>query len=359
MSAKWNQRLSDAGSSWLILFFLAWATGCSQPAPEEEPVGNGSFETPPVNVSVVALDRSELTETVVLTGRIEPWLELAVSSELGGTVLEINFDKGQRVKKDQVLARVGTDLLTLSLNEAEAALVEAEANYTKTKELFARQAVPRQELIAFTSRYEAAKARVALAKLRVERSIIDAPASGVAITREIDLGEVVPPGALITTIHQTNRLKVNVGIPENEISYFGRGGEASMTVDAYPDRKFSGKIHFLGPAASSKNRTFPAEVAVDNAEEALRPGMIARVSLVKRHFHDALVVPRDALLERDQGSVAFVDVEGRAQERQIVVGPSEGNRVVIEEGLTEGESLIVSGHRNLVDGQSVRVVNQD
>ncbi len=359
MSTRWNQRLSGAGLVWIILFVGVWAVGCSQQAPEEEPAGNGSFEPPPINVSVVELEPSELTETVVLTGRVEPWLELEVSAELGGTVLEINFDKGQRVKKGQVLARVGTDILTISLNEAEAALVEAEANYNKTKELFARQAVPRQELIAFTSRYEAAKARVALANLRVERSIIDAPASGIAITREVELGEVVPPGALITTIHQTNRLKINVGIPENEISYFRRGSDATMQADAYPDHAFAGKIHFLGSAASGKNRTFPAEVAVDNADENLRPGMIVRVSLVKHHYESALVVPRDALLERDQGSVAFVDVNGRAQERPIVLGPSEGNRVIIQEGLTEGESLIVSGHRNLVDGQSVRVVKQD
>jgi membrane fusion protein (multidrug efflux system) len=237
--------------------------------------------------------------------------------------------------------------------------VEAEANYNKTKELFARQAVPRQELITYTSRYEAAKARMSLAKLRVERSIIDAPVSGIAITREIDLGEVVPPGALITTIHQNNRLKVNVGIPENEISHFRRGSEATMEVDAYPDQAFEGKIHFLGTAASSKNRTFPAEVAVDNTGGDLRPGMIVRVSLVKKHYDNALVVPRDALLERDQGSVAFVDVDGRAQERQVVLGPSEGNQVVIQEGLSKGESLIVAGHRNLVNGQTVRVVKQD
>jgi multidrug efflux pump subunit AcrA (membrane-fusion protein) len=80
---------------------------------------------------------------------------------------------------------------------------------------------------------------------------------------------------------------------------------------------------------------------------------------VKRHYNSALVVPRDALLERDQGSVAFVDVGGRARERSVVIGPSEGNRVVVAEGLAEGETLIVSGHRNLVDGQSIRVVKQD
>jgi membrane fusion protein (multidrug efflux system) len=168
---------------------------------------------------------------------------------------------------------------------------------------------------------------------------------------------VIPPGAQITTIHQVSRLKVEVGIPENDISYFRAGGEATLEVDAYPEKRFEGRIHFLGPAASGKNRTFPSEIALDNPGGELRPGMIARVFLVKRRLDDALVVPRDVLLDRDQGSVAFVGVEGRAQERPVVLGPGEGNRVVVEKGLSFGEALIVAGHRNLVDGQPIRVVN--
>jgi membrane fusion protein (multidrug efflux system) len=339
------------------MFVTVWSGGCGAPGPDEDPVGNGSYEPPPVNVSVMRLEPTELTETEVLTGKIAPWVEVEVSAELGGTVQEIGFEKGQRVKKGQVLARVGTDLLQVALREAEAMLEEAEANYNRAKELFARQAVPRQELVTHTSRYHAAQARLELAKLRVQRSVIGAPVSGIAISRHVDVGEVVPPGARITFIHQVSRLKVEVGIPESDIAYFRSGGEATLEVDGYPGKLFEGRIHFLGPVASGKTRTFQSEVAIDNPGNTLRPGMIARVSLVKRRLAEALVVPRDALLDRDQGSVAFVGVEDKAQERQVVLGPSEGNRVVIEEGLSFGESLIVAGHRNLVDGQPIRVVN--
>jgi membrane fusion protein (multidrug efflux system) len=257
------------------------------------------------------------------------------------------------------LARVGTDLLSAALLEAEASLEEAEANFNRAKELFARQAVPRQELITHTSRYHAAQARLELAKLRVERSTIKAPISGLAVSRHVDVGEVASPGAGITTLHEVARLKAVVGIPENELSYFKLGGEATLEVDAYAERAFEGRIHYLGSVASGKTRTFPSEIAIRNPGNELRPGMIVRVFLVKRRLEDALVVPRDALLERDQGSVAFVNEEDRARERNVVLGPSEGNRVVVLEGLSPGESLIVSGHRNLVDGDPIRVVKQD
>jgi membrane fusion protein (multidrug efflux system) len=308
---------------------------------------------------VVKLETSELVERVVLAGRIEPWVEVDVSTELGGTVQEIGFEKGQRVKKGQVLARIGTDLLAVQLQEAEASLEEAEANYNRAKELFARQAVPRQELVTHTSRYHAAQARLELARLRVERSVIDAPISGLTISRHVDVGEVATPGTRITTIHQVSRLKATVGIPENDLSFFKVGGEATLEVDAYPERVFEGKIHFLGLDASGKNRTFPSEIAILNAGNDLRPGMIARVFLVKRRYDNALVVPRDALIERDEGSVAFVNDNDRALQRKVVLGPSEGNHVVVLEGLSAGEPLIVSGHRNLVDGHPIRVVKQD
>jgi membrane fusion protein (multidrug efflux system) len=153
-----------------------------------------------------------------------------------------------------------------------------------------------------------------------------------------------------------DRLKAVAGVPESDIAAFRVGGAASVRVDAYPDRAFEGRITFLGPAAQGPSRTFPAEVALDNRGGDLRPGMIARVALVKRSFEDGIVVERDSLQERDAGSVAVVLDGDVARVRDVVLGPSEGNRVLVRDGLEAGQWLIVSGHRALVDGQRVKVV---
>lgn len=318
----------------------------------------GSSEAPAVNVSIEKIEPTSLKDELQLAGRLEPWVEVDVSTELGGTVQEVRFEKGRRVDKGQVLARVGTDLLEASLEEARAELVASEANYNKTKELFDRQAVPRQELVSATSSYKRAEARVTVARLRVERSILTAPVAGVAVTREVEPGEVVTPGSRVTVIHQVSKLKATAGIPENDISYFKVGGEAKLEIDAYRGREFQGRIHFLGPAATEQNRSFPVEIEIDNRAGKLRPGMIARVFLVRRVYDDAIVVPRDAVLERDKGNVVFVFDGERARQRLVTTGPSEAGRIVVLEGLASGEKLIVSGHRNLVDGQRVRPVSQ-
>jgi membrane fusion protein (multidrug efflux system) len=337
----------------LALLAVIWSCSAEPEAPPAEP----SAEPPPVNVSVWKVEPAVLKDELSLAGRLEPWVEVNVSSELGGTVQEVHFEKGRHVQQGRVLAKIGTDLLEASLAEAEAELVAATANFNKTKELFDRQAVPRQELVSATSTLKRAEARMEQAKLRVDRSIIEAPVSGVVISREVERGEVVAPGSLVTVIHQVARLKASVGIPEDDIAHFRPGGEAKIEVDAYPDRAFEGKIHFLSPAATGANRTFPAEIEIDNSKEELRPGMIVRVFLVRRIFENAVVVPRDAVLERDSGTVLFVLADDRAKLRQVKTGPSESGRIVVLDGLEPGEVLIVSGHRNLVDGQRVRRVD--
>ncbi len=277
---------------------------------EAEP--HASSEPPAVNVSCMKLKPATLDDEVKLAGRLEPWVEVQISTELGGTVQEVGFDKGHRVAKGQVLAHMGTDLFEAALAEAEAALPHADSDFTKTTELFERQAVPRQELISATSDFHGAQARVQQAKLRVERSIIRSPVAGIGVSREIELGEFVPAGTLVTTVHQVSRLKAIVGIPEDDIAFFKVGGARHTSrVDAYPDESFTGAMHFLAPAATGQNRTFPVEIAIDNARGELRPGMIVRVPpRAPRLRRTLIVVPRDAMLERDTGHVAFV-LEGR------------------------------------------------
>jgi RND family efflux transporter MFP subunit len=311
-----------------------------------------------VNVTVEKIVPRSLTDRIELSGRLDPWIEVRVSTELGGVVQHVGFDQGQRVSAGQVLARVGTDLMQASLDEAEAARRAAEAAFTKTRELFERQHVPRQELIAATSQFEAARAREALARLRLERSIIKAPIAGIAVTREIDPGEVLAPGAPITVIHRIDRLKAKAGIPENDIAAFRVGSDASISVDAYPDKTFEGRVNFIGTAVDGTTRTFPVEVAIDNLKGELRSGMIARVALVKKRFEDVVVIDRDIMQERDAGPVAIV-LEGKAARvRQLTLGANEGNRVHVREGLAPGEWLVVKGQRGLVDGQPVNVVER-
>ncbi len=337
---------------------LAVTAGCgSGDAPSEAaPPAPASSAAPATTVEVRTLVPRTLIERVDLSGELEPWVQVSVSAELGGRVELVSFREGQHVRKGQVLARVGSDLFEAELAEARARLEGAQAIYEKSEQLFKREHLPRQELIAATSDLRAAEARVTGAALRLERSIIEAPISGVALSRDLEPGEVVSPGAPITVLYRVDRLKAVAGIPENDIAAFRVGGAATVEVDAFPGRTFEGRIHLIGPAAVGPSRTFPTEVAIDNRSGELRPGMIARVALVKRTLEDVVVVERDVLQDRDAGPVAVVADGGVARVREVTLGASEDNLVVVEAGLEAGELLIVTGQRGLIDGQAVEVV---
>lgn len=313
----------------------------------------------PVNVAVTRIQAADLTERIELSGRLEPWVEVRVASELGGLVELVGFEKGAHVAESRVLARIGTDMHQAALDEAEAVLAGAEAAYERALALVGRQAVPRQNAINATAEYEAARARVAQNRLRLNRSIVRAPVTGLATTRDVEPGEVLAPGTVVTTIHRIDRLKAVVGIPESDAVLFRIGGPATIRVDAWRGRTFDGVVHFVASSAAGSTRTFQAEVAVDNRDGALRPGMIARVSLPRRSFAGAIVVPRDALQERDLGAVAVVVEHGLARVRPVTLGAVEGDRVLVESGLEAGETLITSGHRGLIDGQRVQIVEQE
>ena len=348
--------------TWLLLVAVLPLAACGSEAEmAAEPATSTAREAPelpPVNVTVQTIVPSTLHERIELSGRIEPWVDVQVSTELGGAVEFVGFDQGDYVRRGQELARVGTDLYQAALDEAEASLTRAEATYEKARQLFDRQAVPRQDVIDATGDFEVRKAQVAQSRLRLERSRITAPISGRALTREIEPGEVLAPGAPITVIQRVDRLKAAIGIPESDIALFAVGGEAILHVDAYPDRTFTGTISFVGPATVGASRTFPAEIAVANGDGALRPGMIARVSLVRRTFENAVVVPRDALHERDSGTVAVVVETDVARVRTVTLDASEDGSVLVTSGLEAGDRLVVEGQRGLVEGQRVRVVEE-
>ncbi len=331
------------------------AAGCSEEngfAPEEP-----APEAPDarVVVSAVPVAPSSLTDVLEISGRLEPRREVLLAAELGGLVEEVRFDKGDRVEAGQLLARVGSDLLRAAFAEAEADLEAARVEHERAERLVEREASPAQELTAAEANRKRAAARAESAALRLARAEITAPTAGVITSRDIEPGEVVAPGSAVAVLHDTSSLRATIGIPETDIAVFRVGSPAEVALDAYPDRSFAGRISYIAPNATRPGRNFQAEVEIANEGGALRSGLIVRTRLERRVYEDAVVVDRDALVERDGVLFAFVLENGRASMRAVELGPDEADRVVVHTGLELGDTLITRGHRNLLDGQEVRV----
>ena len=342
-----------------VVPLLLVGAGCGQ---EDGFAAEPGAETPDAvdlrpAVEASPIPAGSLTDVLEISGRLEPRAEVTISAELGGAVEEVRFDKGDRVEAGALLARVGSDLLRAALAEAEAELEGAQLDYTQAKLLVEREASPAQDFLGAEVNLKRFEARVESARLRLARSEITAPASGVIVQRDIEPGEVLGPGSPVAVLHDTSVLRATIGIPETDIAFFSVGSPAEVSVDAYPDRSFEGRIAYIAPSATRPGRNFQAEVEVGNADGTLRSGLIVRTRLQRRVFENAVVVARDVLVERDGILHAFVLEDGAAGLRSITLGPDEGDQVVITAGLEVGETLITEGHRNLLDGQPVRVVS--
>ena len=339
---------------------LPLGAGCGDEpgfAAEADDVAAAPDSRPAVETAVIPA--GSLTDLLEISGRLEPRAEVLISSELGGAVEEVHFDKGDRVEKGALLARVGSDLLRAALAEAEADLEGIRLQHVQAQRLVEREASPLQDLLGAEANLKRFEARAEAARLRLARSEITAPASGVVIRRDIEPGEVLGPGSAVAVLHDTAVLRATVGIPETDIAFFSVGSPAEISMDAYPDRSFEGRISYIAPTTTRPGRNFQAEVEVANPDGALRSGLIVRTRLQRRRFEDAVVVARDVLVERDGLLHAFVLADGTADLRAVTLGPDEGDRVVITSGLEIGEMLITSGQRNLLDGQPVRVAAGD
>ncbi|MDH3283449.1 MAG: efflux RND transporter periplasmic adaptor subunit [Acidobacteriota bacterium] len=306
-----------------------------------------------VRVRTEPIETTTFVETIEVSGTIAPWKHVVVSSELGGLVREVGFDKGRRVAEGQLLARVGDDLADARLDGARAELKAAAANHEQAERLFERQAVPEQRLIDATAALHRARARVREHELLLARSLIRAPISGVAVSRDIEPGEVIPPSTIITTLQRVDRLKVTASVPDTEVGWLSVGRPGRISVDAYEGQEFDGKLSYVAPAAQTDTRGFPIEVALDNRGRALRPGLVARIRLDKRRIENAIVVPFDALVTRTDGTVAYVVDDCAAHIRPVEVAAFENDRALIESGLAAGDLLVVDGQADLIDGQPI------
>lgn len=332
-----------AGTLWVVMSARPEAAVAAPPPP------------PPKNVRVEVLEGSLLPDYLVLTGGLEPWEDVTLSAEISGVIETQLIEAGDAAKAGAALFRVDTVLIEASLAQAEAQL-ELLAHELERLEGLRRSGIASpQELDRVRTEHRLAEVELASARTRMARSVVRAPFDGVVDTVHRRAGEWVDAGMAMARIVQIDRLKAVVGIPEREVTHFAAGDIIAVTAPAIPDRAFEGAIHKIAPTAERASRTFLTEIALDNADGALKPGMIVRASLVRREYPDAITIPIFAVRSVENERFAVVAEEGVARLRRIQVGGLHGDRVHVTEGLSAGERLIVAGHRDLRDGEPVAI----
>ena len=200
----------------------------------------------------------------------------------------------------------------------------------------------------------AAETQVAQARKNIADAVVTSPISGYVADRPADLGEYLSTSSKVATIMRTNPLRLRIDIPEQMVAAVQTGQGVSVTVSAYPDRAFNGRVVRISPNVTATSRTMTVEAEVDNGSNLLKPGQFATVRIEQPQTAPAVLVPSRAVRTESDTSRVFVIKDGRAEQRLVQLGQAEGDLVEIRSGVAAGEQVATSNVEQLSDGAAVR-----
>ena len=356
-----TKRITDALPALAITAALAVAA-CSPSGQESAAAETGDSFVKVVNVEVLMIEPIDFTTYIRLTGQVEAIHDVAVSAEESGVIERFFVDKGDYIRKGAPIAKIRDAVLRAQVEEAAAAAQLAADRYERQRQLWEEEQIG-SEITYLEAKYQAElqAARLQVLEARLERTTLRAPISGFFDDRYVDLGEMVAPGTPVARIVEIDRVKVTGGVAERYAATVQQGDSAWISMDILGDQEFVGVIEFVGSSVDARSRTFPIEIAMENPGRVLKPRMIANVQVANSHLRDAVVIPQDVVLRTEDGYQVFVVArrEGGtyAEARPVRLGALTANQVIVEEGLTQGDRLIVRGQQLVEAGDRVRIVN--
>jgi RND family efflux transporter MFP subunit len=325
-------------------------------------------------VDLIRPTANTAAEPLTLPGDIEADDTAAIHPRVSGYIKSWNVDIGAQVKAGQVLAEIDAPELDQQLAQAKATLANALANSNLAKisadrwnRLLGRDAVSHQEADEKTSDLAAKTAMVQAARADLDRlqalesfKRIVSPFDGVVTQRNAHVGALVTANAPndqgLFTVTKEDRLRIYVRVPQNVSGEIQPGMTATLSVPEHPGREFTATLAGTSDAVGAQSGALLAELHIDNADHALKPGDYAQVNFQLAPTGSAMTLPSSALMFRQKGmAVGVVDAAGRAHLRYISMGRDMGATVEVASGLSAADRVINNPPDSLEDGEKVKV----
>jgi membrane fusion protein (multidrug efflux system) len=294
-----------------------------------------------INVGIEAIGTANSNEAVTITSRTS------------NIVTAIHFSDGQTVKAGQVLVELDREQANADLAVATAAFEESRSNFNRSRELVSTQVLSKAQYEQIEATLKANEARVAAAQARLSDTYIRAPFTGGVGMRRISLGALISPGTVITTLDDTRSIKVDFAVPESHVGRLRVGQNVLARTNAYPNRKFSGRVESIDSRVDPVTRAVTVRAVVANNDAALKPGMFLTVEL-SQDRRPVLAVPEEAVVPEQARQFVYVVEGGVARKREVTLGRREPGFVEVTSGINAGDHVVVEGTIKLRDGAPAR-----
>jgi len=306
----------------------------------------------------------------------------SVSSKILGRLAWVGVTEGSKVRENEIIARLESAdyeaaLLAANANVAQldAQHVQAERDLKRAQSLRAKDLVSDSDLESAQTKLDvsvaqanAGRAQAKLAEATLENTRVRAPFAGTVLRKDAEVGEIVAPSSAgggltrtaIVTMADLSTLEVEVDVNEAYIAQVVNGQAARITLDAYPDTSFAGRVRQVVPTADRQKATVLVKVSILDRDPRILPEMGAKVVFEAQNAQVAaaprrVFVPQAALVQSGGRSFVWVMANGVVREQAVDVGPARGDRIEVRQGLMGGESLVLTPPAGLKDGSKVKL----
>jgi membrane fusion protein (multidrug efflux system) len=342
--------LNTAHRTLLVFLLPALLTAC-----DDAPVA-ASHARPAPTVKVLTLTPQTVEDHIFALGSLLANESVDISSSVTEKILSIHFDDGQTVDAGQLLVSLNQDEEAAQLQSARADLAEHERELLRLQGLLRNQSAAQTEYDQRQTSKLRAESKIAEVQALIAERTIRAPFAGVVGLRQVSPGALISPGTVITSLDDIRQLRLDFQLPSIKLGKLAPGQKILVHSDAF-DTGISARVSAIATRVDPANRSITVRAIIDNAEGALKPGMLMRVTLISGE-RESLLIPESALQSVQLAHYAWLAIDGKAARRTVTLGMRKPGYVEVVSGLNAGEQLIYEGYNTLQDGMSITVQEQ-
>jgi membrane fusion protein (multidrug efflux system) len=306
-----------------------------------------------VPVETALVEAVRLPQSITTVGSLRSDESITLRPEVAGRIAAIQFQEGQRVARGATLVRLDAAINDAEVQQARANLTLAKSKFDRAVDLAKSKFISGQARDEAENNLKVAEAALQLVEARLAKTEIKAPFSGIIGLRSVSVGDYVKEGADLVNLEAIDALKVDFRVPEVYMRQVQAGQTLEITLDAYPNKTFEGRVLAVNPLLDAAGRSVVIRAQVKNQDATLRPGMFTRVRIITKEVAEALVVPEEALVPQGNEKFVFKVVDNQAVRVKVEVGQRRAGKAEILSGVALGDIIVTAGQQRLRDGVQV------
>ncbi len=330
-----------------LAILLAVLTGCGKAWHER---ATAQPELPPVQVRTTSVQTRSVPSIEEVVGTVRAKLRATIEAKASGRIVELPVVLGQKIKAGDLLARLDAPEIKARLEQAEAALQQADRDWKRVSSLYNQQAATRADYDTAESRLQQAKAAVSEARAMLDYVEVKAPFDGVVTRKVADVGDLAAPGKPLIEVEDPSRLQIEADVPEAIAGKIRAGANMTIRTGGAPTELIA-TVAEIAPNADPLSRTFRVKLDLPN-NHGLMSGQFARLAVPVGET-TTMRVPANAVVQRGQMEIVFAVENQHARLHLVKTGRLLKEETEILSGLDSGDSVVVDNASQLLDGQPV------